>query len=180
MNNYLETHMPDTAETVRVAYAAVLDAAGELGKAEAAMKRAEAAWRAAQAAAVEATCAHFAANNPPSGVVVSAEMLARLAAAINTPALEWDSDARRFRETVSAEGAAGTVATAHRDGRLVLLVRLYRVCMVSTSRHSEPGWSRVATLEIWAHSGTIAGSGGRKRVVSEEDVQALMALEVTT
>ncbi len=182
MNEYLQKHMPATFEALSAGWVAVLEAAGEVSKAHAAKTRAELAWNAAKAKAREEACAHFAANNPPSGVMVPADLLARVAEAISISALEWDSDARRFRER-AARGAVATVAHARRDGRVVLLVRLHQVCTVSTARGSAPGWSRVAAIEVWAHSGTIAGSGGRKRVVSEEDVQALMALgrgEVTT
>lgn len=178
MNDYLRTHMPETFEALSAGWAAVLEAAGEVSKAQAAKSRAELAWSEAKAKANAEACAHFAANNPPSGVVVPADLLARVVEAIKTPALEWDSEARRFRETV-AKGATGTVATIHRGGRVVLLVRLYMV----EAPFAAPRWGRVATLEIWSHSGTIAGSGGRKRVVSEEDCAALMALghgEVTT
>ena len=171
MNEYLQKHIPATFEALSAGWAAVLEAAGEVIKAQAAKTRAELAWSDAKAKANADACAHFAANNPPSGVVVPADLLAGIVKAIDTPALEWDSGARRFRER--APTAVATVAPAHRDGRVVLMVRLY---MVEAPYHADPRWSRVATLDVWSHSGTIAGSGGRKRVVSEEDVQALMAL----
>jgi hypothetical protein len=52
----------------------LLDAAGEVSKAEAAKKRAEQAWSDAKAKANAEACAHFAANNKPSGVVVPPEL----------------------------------------------------------------------------------------------------------
>lgn len=173
MNDYIRDNLPETFEALSVMWATVLDAAGEVSKAEAAKKRAEQAWSDAKAKSNAEACAHFAANNPPIGVVVPADLLARVVKAINTPALGWDSHARRFRERTAA-GAAATVAPAHRDGRVVLLVRLYQV----ETYHAAPSWACVAALEVWAHSGTIAGTGGRKRVVSEEDVAALVALGV--
>lgn len=179
MNDYLRKHMPETFEALAAGWAAVLEAAGEVSKAEAARARAEQAWTAAKAKANAEACEHFAANNRPSGEAVPADLLARVAAAVNTPALEWDSVARTFREK-AAKGATGTVATTRRDGRVTLVVRLY---LVEALPGQDPRWSRVASLEVWAHSGTVAGSGGRKRVVSEDDCAALLALakgEVTT
>jgi hypothetical protein len=172
VNEYLQKHLPETAEALRVAHAALLEAACEVSKADAVLARAERAWSAARSAAWEACGAHFAANTPPPGSVVPAYMLARVVEAINTPALEWDAHVRRFREAAE-KGAVGTVFGHHRDGRVALVVRLY---LVDGLPAVNPRWIHVATLEVWSHSGTVAGSGGRKRLVSEEDCAALAAL----
>lgn len=172
MNEYLEKHLPETFEALQTMWCAVLEAEGDVSKTEAVRARAERAWNAARSAASEAAIAHFAANTQPPGSVVPADMLARVVAAINTPALEWDVHARRFREKAGM-GAVGTVAAHHRDGRVALVVRLY---LVDGLPAVNPRWARVATLEVWSHSGTVAGSGGRKRLVSEEDCAALAAL----
>ena len=73
MNEYLQKHMPETFEALSAGWAAVLEAAGEVSKAQAAQKRAEQAWSDAKAKANAEACAHVAANNPPSGVVVPGE-----------------------------------------------------------------------------------------------------------
>lgn len=175
MKDYIKANLPEHHATIEVALQKSREATLERAKADAAQRAADSAYREAWDAAQQAAFAHFAANNKPRGAVVPADLLARVVEASKTPALEWDSGARMFRKK-AAEGAVGTVATIRRDGHMVLLVRMYEVCTVSTARGSEPGWTRAAELEVWAHSGTVAGSGGRKRVVSEDDCAALLAL----
>ncbi len=174
MNEYLRDNLPETYAALTAQWAAVLEAAGEVSKAEAAKKRAEQAWSDAMAKADAEARAHFAANNKPSGVVVPADMLARVAKAIDTPDLHWHPDVRPFCE--KAAGSVATVVSFFEAGNMRMRVRLYQV---DVGHHAEPRWCRVASVDIQAHNGALP-SGRRRmaRVVIEEDVAALVALGV--